>query len=93
MDGSRPPPCAYFSVTMIDEESAVMFGGHTSGWSADVYTLYLPTMVSTLSVFMILRVSIWILYVLLPTVIYSSIHICIVIISEIITPSMHVHLA
>ena len=50
MKGSRPPPCSYFSLTMIDEEHAVMFGGYSggSGYSADVYILYLPTMVSSL---------------------------------------------
>ena len=50
MKGSRPPPCAYFSLTMIDEEHAVMFGGYSlgSGRSADVYVLHLPTMVSGL---------------------------------------------
>ena len=48
--GSRPPPCSDFSLTMIDEEHAVMFGGYSSssGWSADVYVLHLPTMVSDL---------------------------------------------
>ena len=44
MKGSRPPPCAYYSLTMIDEEHAVMF----DRWSADVYVLHLPTMVSGL---------------------------------------------
>ena len=50
MKGSRPPPCAYFSLTMIDEEHAVMFGGWSpgSGCSTDVYVLHLPTMVSGL---------------------------------------------
>ena len=35
---------------MIDEEHAVMFGGHSlsSGSSADVYVLHLPIMVSGL---------------------------------------------
>ena len=49
MKGSRPPP-SHFSLTMIDEEHAVMFGGYSpgSGWSADVYVLHLPTMVSGL---------------------------------------------
>ena len=44
----RPPPCAYFSLTKIDEENAVMFGGHLSGidYSANVYTLKLSDMVS-----------------------------------------------
>ena len=60
MKGSRPPHCAYFSLTMIDEEYAVMFGGfsHGSGWSADVYVLYLPTMVSGLLLYiMLLQIS------------------------------------
>ena len=51
MKGSRPPPCSGFSLTMIDEEHAVMFGGSDSsysGVSADVYVLHLPTMVSGL---------------------------------------------
>ena len=55
MKGSRPPPCAYFSLTMIDEEHAVMFGGLT-GCSADVYVLHLPTMVSGLLLHIILIV-------------------------------------
>ena len=48
--GSRPRPCHYFSLTMIDEEQAVMFGGYPpgSGMFADVCVLYLPTMVSNL---------------------------------------------
>ena len=48
--GSRPPPCSAFSLTMIDEEHAVMFGGLSpgSGYSTDVYVLHLPTMVSGL---------------------------------------------
>ena len=48
--GSRPPPCCAFSLTMIDEEHAVMFGGFSLalGYSADVYVLHLPTMVSGL---------------------------------------------
>ena len=50
MKGSRPPPHSNFSLTMIDEEHAVMFGGVSrgSGWSTDVYVLHLPTMVSGL---------------------------------------------
>ena len=50
MKGSGPPPCSGFSLTMIDEEHAVMFGGFSpaSGWSDDVYVLHLPTMVSGL---------------------------------------------
>ena len=49
MKGARPPPCDYFSLTMIDEDQAVMFGGVTSsGWSCDARVLHLPTMVSHL---------------------------------------------
>ena len=48
--GSRPPPCAYFSLTMIDEERAVMFGGYDCNWKClnDVYVLHMSTMVSCL---------------------------------------------
>ena len=44
---------------MIDEEHAVMFGGFSliSGWSADVYDLHLPTMVSGLLLHITLIVS------------------------------------
>ena len=44
--GSRTPPCACFSLTMIDEERAVMFGGNDS--INDVYVLHMSTMVSYL---------------------------------------------
>ena len=46
--GSRPPPRSDFSLTMIDEEDAVMFGGYSSHSrnSGDMYVLHLPTMVS-----------------------------------------------
>ena len=48
--GSRPPPCAYFSLTMIDEERAVMFGGVDSNleYFNDVYILHMSTMMSYL---------------------------------------------
>ena len=48
MTGSSPPPVINFSLTMIDEEHAVMFGGclYKSIFSADVYILNLLTMVS-----------------------------------------------
>ena len=50
MKVSRTPPCLGFPLTIIDEEHAVMFGGVTPGssYSADVYVLHLPTMVSGL---------------------------------------------
>ena len=45
--GSRPPPCAGFSLTMTDEDQAVMFGGCTpSGEFSEARVLHLPTMVS-----------------------------------------------
>ena len=48
--GSRPPPCAYFSLTMIDEERAVMFGGQDCNRKSlnGVYILHMSTMVSYL---------------------------------------------
>ena len=48
--GSRPPPCAGFSLTMIDEERAVMFGGEDRRDYIlnDVYVLHMSTMVSCL---------------------------------------------
>ena len=47
--GSRPHPCANFSLTMIDEECAVMFGGWNSMvYFNDVYVLHMSTMVSYL---------------------------------------------
>ena len=48
--GSRPPPCAYFSLTMIDEERAVMFGGQDCNLKLlnGVYILHMSTMVSCL---------------------------------------------
>ena len=49
MKGVRPPPCDDFSLTMIYEDQAVMFGGDTSsGRSFDARVLHLPTMVSHL---------------------------------------------
>ena len=47
MKGSKPPPCSCFSLTVTDEDQAVMFGGLTqSGKSSESYILHLPTMVS-----------------------------------------------
>ena len=47
MKGSRPPPCSNFTLTVTDEDQAVMFGGYTlSGESSEAYILHLPTMVS-----------------------------------------------
>ena len=55
MKGSRPPPCSGFSLIMIGEEHAVMFGGYSpgSGLSADEYVLHLPTMVSVVATYYI----------------------------------------
>ena len=45
--GSRPPPCRSFSLTMTDEESAMMFGGFTpSGTTSQAWALELSTIVS-----------------------------------------------
>ena len=47
MKGSRPPPCEDFSLTVTEEDQAVMFGGFTrSGRSSKAHVLHLPTMVS-----------------------------------------------
>ena len=45
--GSRPPPCTRFSLTVTNEDQAVMFGGRTSsGLSSKAHILHLPTMVN-----------------------------------------------
>ena len=44
--GTRPPPCCVFSLTMIDNHRAVLFGGELgSRRHNDAYTLELSTMV------------------------------------------------
>ena len=49
-NGSRPPPCSDFSLTMSDEEQAVVLGGYTSlGMSSEALLLHLPTMVNYFS--------------------------------------------
>ena len=53
MKGSRPPPCAAFSLTVTDEDQAVMFGGRTPpSSSSEAHILHLPTMVSYFSDFL-----------------------------------------
>ena len=43
----RPHPHRGFSLTVTDEDQAVMFGGSTlSGESSEAHVLHLPTMVS-----------------------------------------------
>ena len=45
--GTRPPPCVSFSLTMIDDHQAVLFGGtQSTGKSNDVYVLSMTRMVS-----------------------------------------------
>ena len=52
MKGSRPPPCRNFSLTVTDEDQAVMLGGHSpSDKSSEAYDIHLPTMVSYFSDF------------------------------------------
>ena len=48
VSGTRPPPCSYFSLTMMDDHHVVLFGGSQSGLrrSSDVYMLDLMRMVS-----------------------------------------------
>ena len=47
VSGTRPPPCAAFSFTMIDGHHAVLFGGYQTGIgkSNDAFILDLTTMV------------------------------------------------
>jgi hypothetical protein len=49
VSGVRPPPCQDFSLTMVDDSTAVLFGGvlPTDQVTNDVYTLDLKRMVST----------------------------------------------
>jgi len=44
--GSQPPPCYRFSLTLTDEDKALMFGGFV-GWSltSEAHVLHLSTMV------------------------------------------------
>ena len=46
--GTRPPPCAYFSFTKIDEQHAVLFGGQGQGGHVtnNAYLIDLKKMVS-----------------------------------------------
>ena len=47
MTGTRPPPCSYFSFTMVDESHAVLLGEFGSArYTNDVYMLDLSRMVS-----------------------------------------------
>ena len=47
MTGSRPPPCSGFSLTTVDENRAVLFGGYQPGRERvnDVYILHFNDMV------------------------------------------------
>ena len=47
VSGTRPPPCAAFTLTMIDNHRAVLFGGdHRGVTTNDVYIIDLTRMVS-----------------------------------------------
>jgi hypothetical protein len=47
VSGTIPPPCSFFSLTMINNHQAVLFGGFQGGVpSSDVYVLDLAQMVS-----------------------------------------------
>ena len=44
--GSRPPPCASFTLTAVDSNRGVLFGGRTEhGRMNDVYIINVQTMV------------------------------------------------
>ena len=57
--GSQPPPCSSFSLTVIDENQAVMFGGGSSVSikSSKAYILHLPTMVSHFPAHVVNKIS------------------------------------
>ena len=49
--GERPPPCAHFTLTSIDDRRAVLFGGFNGDQGDmmnDVYIIDLQNMVGTL---------------------------------------------
>ena len=46
--GFRPPPCSGFSLTMTDEDRAMMVRGYTPCRTSTAHVLHLPTMVSHL---------------------------------------------
>ena len=50
--GERPPPCAGFTFTVVDDRRAVMFGGRNGekGQMNDVYIIDLSTMVKCVCV-------------------------------------------
>ena len=42
VSGDRPPPCSYYTLTLVDTGRAVMFGGNTKTGSVnDVYIMTL----------------------------------------------------
>ena len=54
MKGFRPPSCDSFSLTVTDEDQAVMYGGDTpSDHSSEAHILHLPTMVSFFSALLV----------------------------------------
>ena len=55
VSGTRPPPCAGFSLTMVDDHRAILFGGYQPGRgkSNDVYVLDLSRMVSVYHLMMV----------------------------------------
>ena len=71
LKGSRPPPYVLFSLTMIDEESAVMFGGMDPNKKLlnDVYILHMSTMVSCLLLPIVWKVCLLVPPLLLVTMI------------------------
>ncbi len=47
ISGTSPPPCSSFTLTMIDEKRALLFGGYVPGRGKnnDIYLLDLKSMV------------------------------------------------
>ena len=48
ISGTRPPPCSFFSITKVDEDNAVLFGGRGQGnvVTNHIYNINLKGMVS-----------------------------------------------
>ena len=48
LKGGKPPPCAFFSFTKVDQDRVVLFGGCQSGYIgiSDLYLFDLSIMVS-----------------------------------------------
>jgi hypothetical protein len=76
VSGTRPPPCAFFSFTAIDQHRAVVFGGRTqTARVSDTYILDMTKMVSYYIGVIKLRPSLY-TQVLRCEAIPSTLHVC-----------------